>query len=119
MIGLGNARDGDNVQHYKDALKLAEEIGDKGLQAQALIGLGNATRDEVSLNYFQQALAVAPNDELKQKAQNGINRVSGFLNSRNFSNNNRDSHCYAPYPKNNNQNHRDNNNRDRDFSGRR
>ncbi|MBI2706967.1 MAG: tetratricopeptide repeat protein, partial [Proteobacteria bacterium] len=85
--GLGNARDGDRIGHYREALKLAEEIENKDLQAQALIGLGNvcaASRDNTTaLDYFNEALSlVKPGSEFYQKAEEGRDRTQSFLSQR-------------------------------------
>ena len=58
LIGLGNARDGDRISHYRAALALAQQIGAPSLQAQALIGLGNA-KDGAHIQHYRDALALA------------------------------------------------------------
>ena len=40
-LGLGHSREGNWIEHYNTALKLAQEIGNKELEAQAHIGIGN------------------------------------------------------------------------------
>jgi hypothetical protein len=58
LIGLGDARDGNEVEHYWEALELARSTGNQSVQAQALIGLGNA-RDENEIEHYRNALELA------------------------------------------------------------
>jgi tetratricopeptide (TPR) repeat protein len=80
-ISLGNAGDGDEVQHYRDARRLAKAIGDRRLQAQALNGLGNASgangNPASARMYFRRTLRLNDiSDALRQRAQEGLERNS-------------------------------------------
>ena len=55
LIGLGNARDGNDKVHYQGALNMGKELNDLSIQAQALIGLGNA-RDGNRIDHYHNAL---------------------------------------------------------------
>ena len=55
LIGLGNARDGNDKVHYHNALNMGKELNDLSIQAQALIGLGNA-RDGNHKDHYHGAL---------------------------------------------------------------
>jgi predicted RNase H-like nuclease len=68
-IGLGNARDGDRVAHYRQALTLTK---DPELQAQAHIGLGNARADNVQIPHYNKALELTNDPELQAQAYIGL-----------------------------------------------
>ena len=58
-LGLGHHHDGNEKLHFAKVYELAIEIGDKKLQTEAYIGLGNASKDEEALKYFEKALQLA------------------------------------------------------------
>ncbi|CAO5677554.1 MAG: hypothetical protein NEHIOOID_00828 [Holosporales bacterium] len=68
-IGLGNAREGDRIKHYKHALRLTQ---DNELKAQAYIGLGNARADGVQIPHYRTALGLTQDKELKAQAHIGL-----------------------------------------------
>ncbi|WP_338453473.1 Tetratricopeptide repeat protein [Candidatus Bealeia paramacronuclearis] len=88
-MGLGNARftdlDHQQADWYQEALKILGDNGDVNLRAQALIGLGNASRsmkkNEEAITYYKDAQKlVGKNSHLYIKASDGIKYASMFLN---------------------------------------
>ena len=87
-IGLGNARysdrDHDRTYWYLQALEVLGEHGDASLLAQAYSGLGNfecsERRNEKGLNYYNQALQVAPRS-MRETINQKIRKAEGFIKS--------------------------------------
>ena len=85
LIGLGNARDGNRIDHYHNALNLGKELNNLSIQAQALMGLGNASRDQESIDYFKGVLELPCAAHVKKKAIENIQRtqrIMGFSGGR-------------------------------------
>jgi tetratricopeptide (TPR) repeat protein len=82
-IGLGNAHDDNQIEHYRAALDIARKIGDRSLEAQALIGLGNAysakRHNATAHQHFSDAVKIVPTEALREKANNGRKRAEHFL----------------------------------------
>jgi tetratricopeptide (TPR) repeat protein len=73
------------IKNYQEALRIALRLQNRSLKAKALIGLGNVynAQDDFKATYFHfsGALKIAPTQQLRQKARNGMERAESFLRS--------------------------------------
>ena len=73
-IDLANARDGDRIAHYREALALLGPNGDVNLRAQAYIGLANALSSQKknleAFQHFVQAYSLQKNSNRDADAVN-------------------------------------------------